>query len=97
MGFIAMAAGGILAIALLSAIIERLAFREREPTTRAELTVGTALLTAAVLAGFGMADGGPFVWTAGFVYLPGAVIVFLWYRKRYAEAWVDEDQPTPES
>jgi Ca2+/Na+ antiporter len=91
-----MAVGGFIGIAILSAIIERIAFKERGSTQRAELTVGTALILAAVLAGFGMADGGPFVWSAGFIYLPGAVIVFLWYRKRYSDAWTEDEEPVPE-
>lgn len=97
MAFIATAVGGAVGILLLSFIIERLAYKDKEPTKRAELTVGTALIVAAVLAGFGMADGGGFVWTAGAYYLPGAIAVFLWFRKRYADKWVeDELESAPE-
>jgi len=92
MGYLlGMIVGGFIGIAVLSAIIERFAFKSQEPTKRAEYTVGAALVLAAVLAGFGEADGGPFVWTAGWTYLPGAVVVLFWYRKRYFSAWVDDD------
>ncbi len=86
--------GGFLLIALLSAIIERFAFRSQEPTRRAEYTVGVALLAAAILAGFGAADEGSFVWTAGWAYLPGAILVFIWYRRRYMNAW-DPNESNP--
>jgi len=83
--------GGFFAIAILSAIIEKFAFKQRNPTQRAEFTVGLALLLAVIIAGFGNADGGPFVWTAGWTYLPGAAFVLFWYRKRYLNAWTDEE------
>ncbi len=79
--------GGFLAIAILSAILERFAYRKLEPLQRAQATVGSAFVLAAVLAGFGMANGGGFVWQAGLNYVPGAIITFLWYYNRYKKAW----------
>ena len=82
--------GGAIGIVLISFVIEAFLFKRDEPTTRAMKTAGLALLLAAVLSGFGAADGGPFVWTAGITYLPGAVAVFLWFRSRYAKKWTED-------
>ena len=89
--------GGVIGITLISFIIEALLFKNDEPTIRAAKTAGLALLIAAVLSGFGTADGGPFVWTAGFNYIPGAVAVFLWFKSRYASKWSDEVETTEPS
>lgn len=91
--------GGAIAILLLSFIIEMFLFKNSEPERRAMATAGLALLIAAVLAGFGKADGGSFVWTAGITYVPGAIFVFLWFRSRYQAKWSDDENivepPTP--
>lgn len=86
---IGQAIGGFIAMAILAGIIERLAFKKQPPFQRAMFTVATALLIASVIAGFGQADGGPYVWSAGLNYLPGAVLVFFWYQTRYSKAWTD--------
>ncbi len=83
--------GGAIAILLLSFILESFLFKSDEPDHRAIKTSGLALLIAAVLAGFGNADGGPFVWTAGITYVPGAIFVGLWFRSRYQAKWSDDD------
>ena len=91
MGFsIATMAGGAIAITLISFIIESFLFKRDEPTSRALKTAGLALVIAAILSGFGAADGGPFVWTAGLNYVPGAIAVFLWFKSRYASKWTDD-------
>jgi Ca2+/Na+ antiporter len=93
MGFsIAEMLGGAIAITLISFIIEALLFKSDEPMTRAIKTAGLALIIAAVLSGFGSADGGPFVWTAGLNYVPGAIAVFLWFKSRYASKWSSEPE-----
>jgi len=84
--------GGAVAVLLLSFIVEMLLFKNDEPTPRAAKTVGVVLIVSAILSGFGNADGGPFVWTSGFTYVPGAVAVFLWFRSRYASKWTDETE-----
>jgi Ca2+/Na+ antiporter len=91
MAFMGEMVGGAIAILLLSFVIESLIFKSEEPSQRAIKTCGLALIIASVLAGFGKADGGSFVWTAGISYLPGAIFVFLWFRSRYAAKWSDED------
>lgn len=91
MGFsVAGMLGGAIAVWLLSLIVEKFLFKNDEPTTRAFKTVAVVLIIASVIAGFGAANGGPFVWTAGFTYVPGAIGIFLWYRSRYASKWTDE-------
>ena len=84
--------GAFVLIAIIAAITERLAFRAMEPLRRAQFTVGTAFLLAAVIAGFGNADGGPFAWQAGLNYVPGAIATFLWYYNRYKKAWSADDE-----
>lgn len=83
--------GGAVGIAILAAIIEFLAFKSLEPTRRAQYTVGLALILAAILSGFGLSNGEGFAWTAGWIYLPGAALVYFWYLKRYERAWVQDD------
>ncbi|QGN53334.1 hypothetical protein [Novosphingobium sp. Gsoil 351] len=77
MFYIGQAIGGFVAMAILAAIVERIGFKRQPPFQRAMFTVATALLIASAIAGFGMADGGPYVWSAGLNYLPGAVVVFF--------------------
>lgn len=89
--------GGLIGVALLAAIIERFAFKTQPPKRRAEYTVGFALILAAIFAGFGAANGGSFVWTAGWTYLPGAAIVFIWYRKRYEQSWSEDPDQVPDA
>ena len=93
---IGQAIGGFVAIAILAAIIERLSFKGQPPFQRAMFTVATALLVASAIAGFGAANGGPYVWSAGLNYLPGAVLVFFWYQTRYSKAWTDDDTDAPD-
>lgn len=84
--------GGFLMISIISFLVEKFAFRKLPPDTRAALTVGVGWLITAAIAGWGMADGGPFVWTAGLWYLPGAILVWLMFRNRLRKAWLaDED------
>jgi uncharacterized membrane protein YfcA len=89
---IAAMVGGALGITLISLIIEALLFKNDEPTTRAIKTTGLALIITSVLSGFGSADGGSFVWTAGINYVPGAIAVFLWFKSRYASKWSSEPE-----
>lgn len=91
MGFsVAEMLGGAIAVLLLSFIVEMFLFKNDEPTIRATKTVGVVLIFAAILSGFGKADGGSFVWTAGFTNVPGAIAVFLWFRSRYESKWIGD-------
>ena len=82
--------GGSIAVLLLSFIVEMFLFKNDEPTIRATKTVGAVLIFSAILSGFGQADGGSFVWSAGLNYVPGAIAVFLWFRSRYESKWIGD-------
>lgn len=84
--------GGVLISFVFAGIIERFAFRDQEPDKRATSTVGLAWILEAIIAGFGFADGNGFAWLAGLYYLPGAAVVWFWYRKRFREMWTSDDQ-----
>ena len=84
--------GGVIAILLLSFLVDAFLFKNDHPSARAMKTAAFALVVAAVIAGFGQANGGPFVWTAGVFYIPGALLVFFWFKSRYVAKWsVDEE------
>lgn len=76
--------GGFLAVALIALIIERFAFQDEEPNSRAIKTTGVAYAICAVLSVFGM---GPL---APLIYLPGALIVYLWQRRTFNKAWSED-------
>jgi mannose/fructose/N-acetylgalactosamine-specific phosphotransferase system component IIC len=88
--------GGALLSLVFSGIIERFAFRSQEPDVRATSTVGLAWFIIAVIAGFGFANGNGFSPSAGLLYLPGAAIVWFWYRRRFRQLWLG-DQTTDEN
>lgn len=93
MGFLAFAVGsflgGLLAVVILTYLVERFAFRGRPPEQRALATVGVAWLLVAFVAGWGFANGGSFRWDAGLYYLPSAIAYWAFYRKRLWAAWED--------
>jgi hypothetical protein len=84
---------GLVAIALLARIIEKLAFEAQSPARRAASTVGTAWAIAWILAGYGGSDLEPFAWTTGLAYIPSAMIVMLWFSKRYAAVKPEDELP----
>jgi predicted membrane-bound spermidine synthase len=65
--------------------------RRLEPDERALMAVICAWILVSVVAGFGLARGGPFEVTAGLRYLPGAVIAFFMLRSRYWKLWSDDE------
>lgn len=79
--------GGVVAILLLSVLWEWALFKRvlDNPLTGKLAAVGAAWLTAGSLAGFGMADGGPFYWAAYLIYLPSAavVVLFAFFRRNH--------------
>jgi hypothetical protein len=85
-------AGGVLAIYLLSHLIEWAIVRRiaDSQATGIPLSVTAAVVLAVVIYGFGAADGGP--WTPGglFIYPPAGLIVAIArvvaYRRRTASA-----------
>lgn len=76
--------GGFLAVALFAFIIERFAFKDEEPDSRAVKTTGLAYAICAVLSFFTL---GPL---APLLYLPGALVVFLWQRRAFNKAWIED-------
>lgn len=83
--------GSFVGVAILSFIIEQFAFKHAAPLKRAQLTVGAAFAFAGIVAGFGAANGGPYVWTAWINYVPGAIVTLLWFNKRYEARWSPEE------
>jgi Ca2+/Na+ antiporter len=83
--------GGLLFTALLGLLVG-LAFKSKKPTERALVATLLAWLTASVVAGFGMADGGPYRFDAGFYYLPGAIVAFFYLQWHYRKMWRDDDE-----
>jgi hypothetical protein len=76
--------GGLLAIYALSMVWEWALFKRinDDPVTGKLSAVGAAWLSAGTLAGFGMANGGPFLWFAFLVYLiPALLVGFLFHRR----------------
>jgi len=82
--------GGAIAVWLLG-LLCGLAFKSKEPGERALFAALTAWVLAGVLAGFGMADGGPFRFDAILLYLPGAILAYFLLKRRYDGEWVDDE------
>lgn len=82
--------GGFLLTTLFGLLIG-LAFKAKEPAERAAPAAIGGWIACAVLAGFGMADGGPFRLDAGLYYLPGAVAAFFYLRWHYGKMWHDDE------
>jgi hypothetical protein len=84
MVFIGMLVGGFVIQLLLSVLWERLLFSKiyDDPVKGKLSSVVAAWLTCGTLAGFGMADGGPFAWYAFVIYLlPALLLAVLGYRR----------------
>ncbi len=75
--------GSFLAIYLLAKLLEWAIFRRvsDDPYAGKMLSVSVALVLAGILAGFGMADGGPFRYGAIMQYVPGAILVGIVFWK----------------
>jgi hypothetical protein len=82
--------GGTIGILFFSWIVEGFAFKSREPGERAMLTVGMTFAVFAILAAIAFADDEPLGVLTGVFYLPGAVIGYFWFRKRYAKKWAPD-------
>lgn len=84
--------GGCLAMAILASICGFF-FKLKQPDDRALYATAIAFILAYILAGFGNADGGPFVWSAGIIYIPGAILAYFLLKRRY-EKRADEMEAT---
>ena len=87
--------GGILAVTLLG-LLFGLALKSKEPDPRAFLATVCAWICASILAGFGMADGGPFRIDAALIYLPGAAGAFFYLRWHYGKMWNADEEDIPQ-
>ena len=87
MAIIGYLVGATIAIVLLSWLWEWALFKRvlDDPANGKVASTATAWLTAGTLAGFGMADGGPFHTVAYLIYLIPAIGVGIWgYRRGVA-------------
>lgn len=60
-----------------------LAFRSKEPDERAIYAAAVSWILMYFISGWGLADGGPFRFDAGLLYIPAATIAFFLLRSRY--------------
>lgn len=81
--------GGFLAATLIGLLVG-LGFKSKAPTERALFAAFFGGIVCGLLAGFGMADGGPFRFDAILVYAPGAVAAFFYLRWHYGKMWRDD-------
>ena len=83
--------GGFFAATLIGLLVG-LAFKRKPPSERALSAAFFGWIVCGVIAGFGMADGGPFRFGAILLYAPGAVAAFFYLRWHYGKMWRDEDE-----
>ena len=76
--------GGLLIIALVAMLVEKAIFQRLfdDPVVGKLSSVAAGWLAVSTVAGFGMADGGPFAALAYLIYLPPAVAVAIWFYRR---------------
>jgi hypothetical protein len=76
--------GGTLAVFILYAVWEWVLFMRifDDPIKGKLASVAAAYLSAALVYGFGSANGGPWSPTGFLIYLPGALIVFVYAWRR---------------
>lgn len=79
-------------ISTLVGLLIGLAFKRKEPSERAIVAAMGGWIVCAILAGFGMADGGPFRFDAGLFYLPGAIAAFFYLRWHYGKMWKPDEE-----
>lgn len=83
-GLLAMMLGGFVITLFVAVAWEKALFSKiNDDPVRGKLSsVAAAWLTCSTIAGFGMADGGPYAWGAFLLYLPpAAVLGLIAYRR----------------
>jgi peptidoglycan/LPS O-acetylase OafA/YrhL len=83
------AVGGLIIVGLIALALSRTAFKSQRPMMRAALCAGIAWLIASVIAGFGMADGGPYAYWASAYYVIPTLIVFALLARSFNRDWRD--------
>lgn len=74
---------------ILLGLLMGLGFKSKAPNVRALFAAGIAWVLAGFIAGFGMANGGPYRFDAIVTYLPGALIAFFYLRWHYRKDWIE--------
>lgn len=76
--------GGLVIVTALSFLFEKIIFQPLmdDPVKGKVGAVIVAWLASGTLAGFGMADGGPFKTMAYLLYLPSAIVVGIFFYRR---------------
>lgn len=65
-----------------------------EPSRRAAWTVAPAYVATAAACTFGGPEG--YKWAGPLAALPGALLVYWWWRTEFREGWIDDSKPHPE-
>lgn len=81
--------GSLLVMFVLSALIDRFIDRQSPPTIRASKRVGIAWLLCAVIGTWGFSEGGQIAWHIGLLYMPAALILWLYERRKLQKLWND--------
>jgi hypothetical protein len=79
--------GGLVAVYLMAALWEWALFKRvlDDPLKGKLVSASVGWLTSGAIAGWGMADGGPYNWSAFLIYLPAALVIsFFAYRRGMA-------------
>lgn len=90
MAWLFQALGGVIAMLIVGAIAG-LFFKHYDATDRALYAVIAGWLFCSAIAGFGMADGGPYRWDAALIYAPGALAAYFVLRAYYRRREIQED------
>ena len=91
MAWLLQALGGIFAMVFVGALAG-LFFKRFEADDRALYAAIAGWLLGSIIAGFAMADGGPFRWDAALIYAPGALAAYFILRAHYRRREVQEDE-----
>ena len=70
---------------------ERYWVTKRHPALAIFLMLALLTLVSALLAGFGMANGGPFRFDSFLNYAPGAILAFVYLRWHYQKMWREDE------
>lgn len=76
----------------LIGLLVGLAMKAKEPDERALYAALGAWIITYALAGWGFANGGPYRFDAGLMYIPAAAIAFLMLRHHYLRMWRPDDE-----
>jgi hypothetical protein len=81
-------------IAVVSWVLHYFAALNSPPTKRAAWIVGIGYLAASAMWLFGGPEGDR--WEGPFAAIPGALLVFWWWRRDFRDGWIDDAHGVPE-